>query len=93
MEFKASFGRNLIVSAYRDGNRLDIVARRRVDFPAGGRLRTPRALAFRDAASGVAGLYPMEKPFAVNRRASGGTEVENRCLAMDRKGCPCAVRV
>jgi two-component system LytT family sensor kinase len=71
-------GGTVIVSAQRDGNRLGIrVLDDGVGLPAGWTLENSGGLGLSVTRQRVAGLYPDgETRFAVNRRASGGTEVE-----------------
>jgi len=71
-------GGTVIVSAQRDGNRLDIrVIDDGVGLPAGWTLENSSGLGLSVTRQRVAGLYPEGKTcFAVNRRAGGGTEVE-----------------
>ena len=71
-------GGTVIVSAQRAGNRLDVrVLDDGVGLPAGWTLENSRGLGLSVTRQRVAGLYPDgEAGFAVNRRASGGTEVE-----------------
>jgi two-component sensor histidine kinase len=71
-------GGTVIVSAHRDGNRLDIrVLDDGVGLPAGWTLENSGGLGLSVTRQRVAGLYPEgETCFAVNRRVSGGTEVE-----------------
>jgi two-component system, LytTR family, sensor kinase len=71
-------GGTVIVSAHRDGNRLDIrVLDDGVGLPAGWTLENSGGVGLSVTRQRVAGLYPDgETCFAVNRRASGGTEVE-----------------
>jgi two-component system, LytTR family, sensor kinase len=71
-------GGTVIVSAQRDGNRLDIrVLDDGVGLPAGWTLENSGGVGLSVTRQRVAGLYPEgETCFAVNRRASGGTEVE-----------------
>jgi len=71
-------GGTVIVSAQRDGNRLDIrVLDDGVGLPAGWTLENSGGVGLSVTRQRVAGLYPDgETCFAVNRRASGGTEVE-----------------
>jgi two-component sensor histidine kinase len=71
-------GGTVIVSAQRDGDRLDIrVLDDGVGLPAGWTLQNSGGLGLSVTRQRVAGLYPDgEACFAVNRRASGGTEVE-----------------
>lgn len=71
-------GGTVIVSAQRDGNRLDIrVLDDGVGLPAGWTLENSGGVGLSVTRQRVAGLYPDgETCFAVNRRAGGGTEVE-----------------
>ena len=71
-------GGTVIVSAYRDGDRLDIrVLDDGVGLPAGWTLENSGGVGLSVTRQRVAGLYPGgETCFAVNRRASGGTAVE-----------------
>jgi two-component system LytT family sensor kinase len=71
-------GGTVIVSAHRDGNRLDIrVLDDGVGLPTGWTLENSGGVGLSVTRQRVAGLYPDgETCFAVNRRASGGTEVE-----------------
>src|SRR5579883_2069190 len=71
-------GGTVIVSARRDGNRLDIrVLDDGVGLPAGWTLENSAGVGLSVTRQRVAGLYPNgETCFAVNRRAGGGTEVE-----------------
>jgi signal transduction histidine kinase len=71
-------GGTVIVSARRDGNRLDIrVLDDGVGLPTGWTLENSGGVGLSVTRQRVAGLYPDgETCFAVNRRASGGTEVE-----------------
>jgi two-component system LytT family sensor kinase len=71
-------GGTVIVSAQRDGNRLDIrVLDDGMGLPAGWTLENSSGVGLSVTRQRVAGLYPDgETCFAVNRRASGGTEVE-----------------
>jgi len=71
-------GGTVIVSAHRVGNRLDIrVLDDGVGLPAGWTLENSRGVGLSVTRQRVAGLYPGGQTcFAVNRRASGGTEVE-----------------
>ena len=71
-------GGTVIVSAHRDGNRLDIrVADDGVGLPTGWTLENSGGVGLSVTRQRVAGLYPDgETCFAVNRRAGGGTEVE-----------------
>jgi two-component system, LytTR family, sensor kinase len=71
-------GGTVVVSAHRDGNRLDIrVLDDGVGLPTGWTLENSGGVGLSVTRQRVAGLYPEgETCFAVNRRASGGTEVE-----------------
>ena len=71
-------GGTVIVSANRVGNRLDIrVLDDGVGLPAGWTLENSGGVGLSVTRQRLAGLYPNgETRFAVNRRASGGTEVE-----------------
>jgi signal transduction histidine kinase len=71
-------GGTVIVSAQRDGDRLDIrVLDDGVGLPAGWTLENSGGVGLSVTRQRVAGLYPEgETSFAVNRRAGGGTEVE-----------------
>ncbi len=71
-------GGTVIVSAHRDGNRLDIrVLDDGVGLPADWTLENSAGIGLSITRQRVAGLYPDgETCFAVNRRAGGGTEVE-----------------
>jgi two-component system LytT family sensor kinase len=71
-------GGTVIVSARRDGNRLDIrVLDDGVGLPADWTLENSGGVGLFVTRQRVAGLYPDgEACFAVNRRAGGGTEVE-----------------
>jgi two-component sensor histidine kinase len=71
-------GGTVIVSAQRDGNRLDIrVLDDGVGLPTGWTLENSGGVGLSVTRQRVAGLYPDgETCFAVKRRASGGTEVE-----------------
>ena len=71
-------GGTVIVSAHRDGNRLDIrVLDDGVGLPAGWTLENSGGVGLSVTRQRVAGLHPDgETCFAVNRRAGGGTEVE-----------------
>jgi len=71
-------GGTVVVSAQRDGNRLDIrVLDDGIGLPAGWTLENCAGLGLSVTRQRVAGLYPNgETCFAVNRRAGGGTEVE-----------------
>jgi two-component system, LytTR family, sensor kinase len=71
-------GGTVIVSAQQVGDRLDIrVLDDGVGLPAGWTLENSGGVGLSVTRQRVAGLYPDEETcFAVNRRASGGTEVE-----------------
>jgi len=71
-------GGTVIVSAQRDGDRLRIrVLDDGVGLPTGWTLENSGGLGLSVTRQRVAGLYPDgETCFAVNRRSSGGTEVE-----------------
>jgi two-component sensor histidine kinase len=71
-------GGTVIVSAQRDGNRLEIrVIDDGVGLPAGWTLENSGGVGLSVTRQRVAGLYPNgETCFAVKRRASGGAEVE-----------------
>ncbi len=71
-------GGTVIVSAQRDGNRLEIrVLDDGVGLPADWTLENSGGVGLSVTRQRVAGLYPDgEARFAVNRRAGGGTEVE-----------------
>jgi two-component system, LytTR family, sensor kinase len=71
-------GGTVVVSAQRAGNRLDIrVLDDGVGLPAGWTLENSGGVGLSVTRQRVAGLYPDgEACFAVNRRATGGTEVE-----------------
>src|SRR5436190_9611722 len=71
-------GGTVIVSAHRDGNRLDIrVLDDGVGLPTGWTFENSGGVGLSVTRQRVAGLYPDgETSFAVNRRAGGGTEVE-----------------
>jgi LytS/YehU family sensor histidine kinase len=75
---RRALGGTVIVSAKRVGSRLDIrVLDDGVGLPAGWTLENSGGLGLSVTRQRVAGLYPDgETCFAVNRRASGGTEVE-----------------
>jgi nitrate/nitrite-specific signal transduction histidine kinase len=68
----------VIVSAHRVGNRLEIrVLDDGVGLPAGWTLENSGGVGLSVTRQRLAGLYPDgETGFAVNRRATGGTEVE-----------------
>jgi two-component system, LytTR family, sensor kinase len=89
-------GGTVIVSAHRVGNRLDIrVLDDGVGLPAGWTLENSGGVGLSVTRQRVAGLYPNgETCFAVNRRASGGTEVEiSLPLRWTGKDAHAAVRV
>ena len=89
-------GGTVIVSAHRDGNRLDIrVLDDGVGLPTGWTLEKSGGVGLSVTRQRVAGLYPDgETCFSVNRRASGGTEVEiSLPLRWTRKDAHAAVRV
>jgi len=89
-------GGTVIVSAQREGDRLDIrVLDDGVGLPAGWTLENSGGVGLSVTRQRVAGLYPEgETGFAVNRRASGGTEVEiSLPLRWSRKEAHAAVRV
>ena len=71
-------GGTVIVSANRNGNRLDLrVLDDGVGLPAGWTLENSGGVGLSVTRQRLAGLYPEgETCFAVNRRAGGGTEVE-----------------
>ena len=71
-------GGTVIVSAHRVGNRLHIrVLDDGVGLPAGWTLENSSGVGLSVTRQRLSGLYPDgETCFAVNRRASGGTEVE-----------------
>jgi two-component system LytT family sensor kinase len=71
-------GGTVIVSARREGNRLDLrVLDDGVGLPAGWTLESAGGLGLSVTRQRVAGLYPEgETCFAVSRRAGGGTQVE-----------------
>lgn len=71
-------GGTVIVSARQDGNRLEIrVLDDGVGLPTGWTLENSSGVGLSVTRQRVAGLYPDgETCFAVNQRASGGTEVE-----------------
>src|SRR5262249_52565350 len=71
-------GGTVIVSAHREGDRLDIrVLDDGVGLPVGWTLENSAGVGLSVTRQRVAGLYPEgESCFAVNRRAGGGTEVE-----------------
>jgi signal transduction histidine kinase len=70
-------GGTVIVSAHRNGNRLDIrVLDDGVGLPAGWTLENSGGVGLSVTRQRLTGLYPDgETCFAVNRRATGGTEV------------------
>jgi len=89
-------GGTVIVSARRDGNRLDIrVLDDGVGLPAGWTLENSGGVGLSVTRQRVSGLYPDgETCFAVKRRASGGTEVEiSLPLRWTGKDAHAAVRV
>src|SRR6476469_8611308 len=89
-------GGTVIVSAQRNGNRLDIrVVDDGVGLPKGWTLENSGGVGLSVTRQRVAGLYPDgETCFAVNRRASGGTEVEiSLPLRWTGKDAHAAVRV
>jgi len=89
-------GGTVIVSAHREGDRLDIrVLDDGVGLPAGWTLENSAGVGLSVTRQRVAGLYPDgETLFAVNRRASGGTEVEiSLPLRLTGKGAHAALRV
>jgi signal transduction histidine kinase len=89
-------GGTVIVSAHRVGDRLDIrVLDDGVGLPAGWTLENSGGLGLSVTQQRVAGLYPDgETCFAVNRRATGGTEVEiSLPLRWTGKDANAAVRV
>ena len=71
-------GGTVIVSAQREGDRLEIrVIDDGVGLPPGWMLENSGGVGLSVTRQRVAGLYPDgETCFAVNRRAGGGTEVE-----------------
>ncbi|MFL6450028.1 MAG: sensor histidine kinase [Bryobacteraceae bacterium] len=71
-------GGTVVVSAHRDGNRLDIrVIDDGVGLPKGWTLENSGGVGLSVTRQRVAALYPEgETGFAVNRRVTGGTEVE-----------------
>jgi LytS/YehU family sensor histidine kinase len=71
-------GGNVMVSAQRVGNRLEIrVLDDGVGLPVGWTLEKSGGVGLSVTRQRVAGLYPDgEARFAVNQRAGGGTEVE-----------------
>ncbi len=89
-------GGTVIVSARRDGDRLDIrVLDDGVGLPAGWTLENSAGVGLSVTRQRVAGLYPDgQTSFAVNRRAAGGTEVEiSLPLRWNGKGAHAAVRI
>ena len=89
-------GGTVIVSAHRDDNRLEIrVLDDGVGLPAGWTLENSGGVGLSVTQQRLAGLYPDgETRFAVNRRASGGTEVEiSLPLRWTGKDAHAAVRV
>jgi LytS/YehU family sensor histidine kinase len=89
-------GGTVIVSAQRDGDRLDIrVLDDGVGLPTGWTLENSSGVGLSVTRQRVAALYPDgETGFAVNRRASGGTEVEiSLPLRWTGKDTHAAVRV
>jgi two-component system, LytTR family, sensor kinase len=89
-------GGTVIVSARQVGNRLDIrVLDDGVGLPTGWTLENSGGVGLSVTRQRVAGLYPDgETCFAVNRRASGGTEVEiSLPLRWSGKDAHAAVRV
>jgi len=89
-------GGTVIVSAHQVGNRLDIrVLDDGVGLPAGWTLENSGGVGLSVTRQRVAGLYPDgDSCFAVNRRASGGTEVEiSLPLRWTGKDSHAAVRV
>ena len=89
-------GGTVIVSAHQVGNRLDIrVLDDGVGLPAGWTLENSGGVGLSVTRQRVAGLYPDgDTCFAVNRRASGGTEVEiSLPLRWTGKDSHAAVRV
>jgi len=89
-------GGTVIVSAQQDGDRLDLrVLDDGVGLPAGWTLENSPGVGLSVTRQRVAGLYPDgETCFSVNRRASGGTEVEiSLPLRWTRKDAHAAVRV
>jgi LytS/YehU family sensor histidine kinase len=71
-------GGTVIISAQRNGNRLDIhVLDDGVGLPVGWTLENSGGVGLSVTRQRVTGLYPEgETCFAVKRRSSGGTEVE-----------------
>ena len=89
-------GGTVIVSAQRDGDRLAIrVLDDGVGLPPGWTLENSGGVGLSVTRQRVAGLYPDgETGFAVNRRATGGTEVEiSLPLRSTGKDAHAAVRV
>ncbi len=89
-------GGTVIVSAQREGDRLEIrVLDDGVGLPAGWTLENSAGVGLSVTRQRVAGLYPeAETCFAVNRRATGGTEVEiSLPLRWAGKDAHAAVRV
>jgi two-component system, LytTR family, sensor kinase len=89
-------GGTVIVSANRVGNRLEIrVLDDGVGLPAGWTLENCDGVGLSVTRQRLAGLYPDgETSFAVNRRASGGTEIEiSLPLRSTGKEAHAAVRV
>jgi len=89
-------GGTVIVSANRVGNRLEIrVVDDGVGLPPGWTLENSGGLGLSVTRQRLAGLYPDgESSFAVNRRATGGTEVEiSMPLRWSGKDGHAAVRV
>lgn len=89
-------GGTVIVSAHQVGNRLDIrVLDDGVGLPPGWTLENSGGVGLSVTRQRLAGLYPDgETCFAVNRRASGGTEVEiSLPLRWTGKDAHAAVRV
>jgi signal transduction histidine kinase len=89
-------GGTVIVSAQRDGDRLDIrVLDDGVGLPAGWTLENSGGVGLSVTRQRVAGLYPDgESGFDVKRRAGGGTEVEiSLPLRWSGKDARAAVRV
>ena len=89
-------GGTVIVSAHRVENRLDIrVLDDGVGLPPGWTLENSGGVGLSVTRQRLAGLYPAgETCFAVNRRASGGTEVEiSMPLRWTRKDAHAALRV
>jgi two-component system, LytTR family, sensor kinase len=89
-------GGTVIVSAQRDGNRLDLrVFDDGVGLPAGWTLENSGGVGLSVTRQRVAELYPDgETCFAVKRRPSGGTEVEiSLPLRWTRKDAHAVVRI